>query len=42
MATNFDFQHAQTQNCIPSSLFMLLDPGNMGVVVELSQLEFRS
>jgi len=33
MAVIFDFQHAQTKNCIPSSLFMLLDPDNMGVAV---------
>jgi len=34
MAAIFNLQHAQTQDNIPSSLFMLLDPGNMGVALE--------
>jgi len=34
----FDFQHAQTQDCIPSSLSVLPNPGNMGVAVGISLL----
>jgi len=38
MAAIFDFQHAQTQNCILSSLSVLLDLGNMGVADGISLL----
>jgi len=31
MAVIFDVQHALTQDCIPSSLSVLPDPGYMGV-----------
>jgi len=34
----FDFQHAQTYEIIPSSIFVLPDPGNMGVAVGISIL----
>jgi len=33
MANIFDFQLAQTQNCIPSSLSVLPEPENVGVAV---------
>jgi len=38
MAAIFDFQHAQTYDFIPSSLFVLLDSGNMGVAIGISFL----
>jgi len=38
MAAIFDFLQAQTQDFIPSSIFVLLDPGNMGIDLGISFL----
>ena len=33
MATIFDFQHTHTSDSIPTGLFVLPDPENMGVAI---------
>jgi len=38
MAAIFDLRHTQTYDSIPSSLYLLSDPGNMGVAVGISLL----
>ena len=36
MAAIFDFRHTQTSDSIATCLFVLLDPENMGIAVEIS------
>jgi len=40
MAAIFDLRHAQTEYSVPSSLSVLLDPGNMGATVGISLQSF--
>ena len=38
MATIFDFRHTRTSYSIPASLYVLPDPENLGIAVEISLL----
>ena len=41
MAAIFDFRRVQTSDSIPTSLFVLPDPENMGIAVGISLTELK-